>query len=224
MKITDFFMKKAETVVPTESTELGKLEKLNETGWYISGQIPKKLCISIDKLMQHRPKELGTVVMMGKTINTPRFVEHYLKPYYYTGKIHASKDLPVLFQPLLDWANKNMEEGKFSPNKEKCPSFNQVLVNYYMDGSHYIGRHSDDEKQLVPNSPILSLSFGETRTFRIRNKSDKEIVNNIDMKDGTFILMGGKMQKEFTHEVPKILGMKGTTLKPRVNITFRVFK
>lgn len=44
------------------------------------------------------------------------------------------------------------------------------------------------------------------------------------MPDGTFLVMGGTFQKEFTHEVPKINGVKGENIGKRINITFRQFK
>ena len=35
---------------------------------------------------------------------------------------------------------------------------NAVLLNWYADGAHYMGAHSDDETQLLPNAPIFSVS------------------------------------------------------------------
>lgn len=104
------------------------------------------------------------------------------------------------------------------------PAFNQALVNYYMDGTHYIGKHSDDERQLKSDSPVFSASLGQERVFRIRYKTDGIIARDIPMEDGSFLMMCGDMQKEFTHEVPKVMGTKGALLKPRINVTFRIFK
>lgn len=93
-----------------------------------------------------------------------------------------------------------------------------------MNGGQYIGKHSDDERQLVENSVIFSASFGQTRIFRIRNKKDKTIVQDIKLEDRTFVVMCGDMQKEFTHEIPKVSGKQGERLRPRINVTFRIFK
>jgi alkylated DNA repair dioxygenase AlkB len=38
------------------------------------------------------------------------------------------------------------------------------------------------------------------------------------------IVMGGHMQKEYQHTVPKVNGGKGLEVGRRINITFRQFK
>lgn len=75
---------------------------------------------------------------------------------------------------------------------------------------------------MVPLSPILSLSFGATRKFRIRDKNDK-IIKDIDLHDSDIIVMCGNMQKEFKHEIVKVSGEKGAKVGKRINITFRQF-
>lgn len=91
-----------------------------------------------------------------------------------------------------------------------------------MNGYHYIGSHADNEKQLVIGSPIVSISFGGTRTFRIRDKN-KKIVKDFELKNKDIIIMGGTMQKEFKHEIVKVNGQKGLNVDKRINITFRQF-
>ena len=39
----------------------------------------------------------------------------------------------------------------------------------YKDGTDYMGEHRDDEKELVPTSPIASLSLGQPRDFIFRH-------------------------------------------------------
>lgn len=78
--------------------------------------------------------------------------QSYLRGYFFSGMKHDALDLPEEIQPILDWANSLDVE----------PKFNQVLVNWYENGLHYIGPHSDDERSLVRRSPIFSLSLGET--------------------------------------------------------------
>lgn len=96
-----------------------------------------------------------------------------------------------------------------------------MLINWYDDGNHYIGKHSDDEKQIVPGSNIYSFSFGSSnRIFRIRDKYNKlRPFIDLEMPHGTLIIMGGDMQKGYTHEVPKSKKVKDR----RINVTFRRF-
>lgn len=192
---------------------------LSDSSYYIIGKIPDHIKPDFNAMLLDKPDLPDTVIMMGKPILTPRFVAHYLKPYYYTGRTHEALPLPDTLAPLLQWAN-----SVLLPSMQFTNAFNQVLVNYYMNGLQYIGKHSDDERQLIKGSPIFSASFGQERVFRIRNKTDGSIIEDVLLKDGTFILMCGNMQKEFTHEVPKVMGQKGSSLTPRINVTFRVFK
>lgn len=203
---------------------------LSENSYIVQGPIPKELIPELSDILSIRPEKPDTVIIMGKRILTPRFVAHYLKSYNYSGRTHIAKPLPDIWKPLLDWCNTTiLNKWKYEEAKRnniiigELHQFNQAMVNYYMNGLHYIGRHSDDEKQILNNFPIFSASFGQERTFRIRNKVDGGIVRDIVMKDGSFLLMCGNMQKEFTHEVPKVLGKKGESLKCRINITFRNF-
>ena len=141
---------------------------LSDNSFVVQGHLPKEVIPPMDQMMQLSPGIPDTVIMLGKPVLTPRFVVHYLKPYYYTGRIHEAKPLPSILEPLMNWANETTDFPRRKP--EADVKFNQVLLNFYMDGNHYIGRHSDDERQLVSGSSIFSASVGETRTFRIRNK------------------------------------------------------
>src|SRR6478609_153158 len=211
-KITNFFksVESVKSVKPTSCDEKVEIENqtipLSDKSFLIVGSLPKEVIPSMEKLMELNPGEPDTVIMAGKSVLTPRFVAHYLRPYYYTGRLHEAKPLPETLRPLLDWAN--------SQEFNNGSNYNQVLVNFYMNGHHYIGKHSDDERQLVQESSIFSASFGQKRTFRIRTKSDGSIVKDIEMNNGTYVVMCGKMQKEFTHEVTKVMGKKGEDLSP----------
>jgi alkylated DNA repair dioxygenase AlkB len=177
--------------------------------------------LKVSDLLPLRPAEQGKVRIMGAEVTTPRFSAHYLRSYKYTGMIHPAEPLPQTLQPLLDWANGRAEEWGAPAGR----TFNQALVNFYMDGTQCIGRHSDDESQLAPGGIIFSASFGQTRIFRIHRKNQRgDRVMDLDCTDRSFIVMAGAMQKEFAHEVPRVSGLRGAKMGPRVNVTFRMFK
>jgi alkylated DNA repair dioxygenase AlkB len=188
---------------------------LDEESWIEMGKLPEELKkISFDILWNHHPEHYNQIKIYDKMVNMPRYTQTYLKNYAYSGVEHQALPLPQDFTPFFDWA------CKLKQNE----TYNQVLVNWYQNGLHYINAHSDNEKQLIKEHPIISISLGAERIFRIRNKETKEIVKDIVMKNGSYLIMGGKMQQNFTHEVPKITGKSGENTGKRINITFRNFK
>ena len=125
--------------------------------------------------------------------------------YYYSGKLAASQNLTPNVQKLLDLINR-----KFSTE------FNGILVNKYLDGNDYIGKHSDDEANLS-DIGVVSISVGAIRKFRIRDKLNSKIVLDIPTNPYEIIHMGGDFQKEFTHEIPIEKKIKDV----RYSFTFR---
>ncbi len=165
-------------------------------------------------LLTAKPKEPGKVKMYGKIVDVPRTQQSYLRDYTFTDLEHkAEPEIPDAAQEIYDWAQAS-----------KYKTFNQMLINWYENGHQYIGAHSDSEDQLQPNSEIMSVSLGETRLFRIRAKATGAIVKDISLAHGTVIVMKGKMQKLFKHEIVRVDGKKGLKLGCRINVTFRKFK
>lgn len=201
-----------------------------DTGtFYDSGTLPDNLKVNSDEfenIWKTHPEEYGTVKIYGKELKTPRWQQTYLQNYKFSGIDHKILPLPDTIKKYLDWANTlDMYQNKkqnLNQNLNQKPLFNQVLINWYKDGSHYISSHADDEGQLLHNSPILSISFGTERKFRIRK--NKKIIKDIMIKNNDVLVMGGRFQKDYKHEIVKIAGNKGKLVGRRINITFRQFK
>ncbi|OCU01845.1 DNA oxidative demethylase ALKBH2 [Xenopus laevis] len=103
-------------------------------------------------------------------------------------------------------------------------SFNFVLINRYKDGNDHIGEHRDDEKELVPQSPIASVSFGAYRDFIFRHKDArcKNPVRHIqpvkvELAHGSLLMMNYPTNVYWYHSLP----VRKKVLSPRVNLTFR---
>ena len=79
-----------------------------------------------------------------------------------------------------------------------------------------MGWHSDDEKEIVPNSSIASLSLGADRKFSFKHKTSKETFS-ILLENGSLLEMRGPIQNNWWHALPK--SSKINT--PRINLTFR---
>jgi alkylated DNA repair dioxygenase AlkB len=97
-------------------------------------------------------------------------------------------------------------------------SFDGVLLNYYRDGNDSVAWHSDNPPPSGKHHSIASVTFGETRVFKIRHKQQKQF-NQIEiaLTHGSFLLMGERMQEFYEHHIPKTSRQIG----PRINLTFR---
>ncbi|MDB5771373.1 MAG: alpha-ketoglutarate-dependent dioxygenase AlkB [Burkholderia sp.] len=96
--------------------------------------------------------------------------------------------------------------------------FNSVLVNLYRDERDSVGWHSDNERELGSAPVIASLSLGETRNFRFKHKSRKDLKPlSLALADGSLLLMSGATQRYWRHAIDKERETKGQ----RINLTFR---
>lgn len=157
-----------------------------------------------NKLLKH-----PEITVYGKIVHQRRSIGFFSDTsigYYYSGKLCKSQNLTESLKKLIEHTN-----NVFKSN------FNGILVNYYENGNDYISAHSDDESGLDSSIGVVALSYGEPRTFRIRDKNTKKIIIDIPTKSYHYISMEGDFQKEFIHEIPIQKKIK----KPRYSFTFR---
>ena len=196
-----------------------KRENMSNSSWLDVLHLPEELLSvgkSFDVLWNLHPTAHNEVVMYGKSIPIPRFQQAYLKDYSFSGTVSKVKELPVEFIPYMEWVN-SLGYGEF----------NSFLVNWYENGENYIGPHADNTAPLVPDSPIVTITLcapGEERKFRLRDIKTKKVVKDVLTPNGIVLIMGGKFQKEFKHEIVKITGPKAQKAGARISITLRQFK
>lgn len=148
------------------------------------------------------------IMIRGKLVPTPRWQQAYGRDYHYSGQDNRALPVPPLLQPLLDWSH------------AIHPMLNGLLLNWY-DGSfgHYIGKHRDSTKNLHSNAPIVTISFGEERIFRLRPHQATGMLN-IRATDGKVFIMPYATNLAWTHEVTKSTCCKGR----RISVTVRAFR
>lgn len=97
---------------------------------------------------------------------------------------------------------------------------NGMLLNWY-DGSlgHYIGKHRDSTKKLVHGVPIVTISFGEQRTFRLRPWKKKG-TRDFAARCGSVFVMPFETNLAWTHEVPRSAKCQSR----RISVTLRAFE
>jgi alkylated DNA repair dioxygenase AlkB len=161
-----------------------------------------------ESLLNNIQWENERVIMFGKEIITKRKVAFYSDPsisYRYASKTKIG----------LPWTStliiiKNRVE---SITKE---SYNACLLNLYHNGEESMGWHSDNEKEIIANSSIASLSLGAKRKFSFKHKISKETVS-IELENGSLLEMKGSVQAHWWHALIK---SKKVT-DARINLTFR---
>jgi len=221
-----FFPKSGNSFGMIEETEWGLRLNLNKDGqsWMDVGMLPETPGIEVlEEFWSFKPKKLGRIAMG----TVPRYQQAYGKGYRFSGIDHPAKVAPDIVQNYLDWANTTSYAKLYDEG-----GFNQSFVNWYDGGEHYIGAHSDDESQIRVSpkgeTAIVSLNFQEgpiNRIFRIKPKGEglgRERVD-IEMASGMVLVMGGRMQRTHTHQVPKATKARKQVGR-RVNLTFRQFK
>ncbi|XP_048370290.1 DNA oxidative demethylase ALKBH2 [Sphaerodactylus townsendi] len=103
-------------------------------------------------------------------------------------------------------------------------TFNFVLINRYKDGHDHIGEHRDDEQELVPRSPIASVSLGACRDFVFRHGASRGKRTSchiepirLQLEHGSLLMMNFPTNRYWYHSLP----IRKKTVAPRINLTFR---
>lgn len=171
---------------------------------------PQEQSLLMNALQEEIPWKQEHIKLFGKTHPTPRLTawhgdEHCV--YKYSGVVNQ----PFPWTPSLLTIKSRIE------SLSNGATFNCVLLNFYRDGSDKMGWHSDDEKELGPNPSIASVSFGATRRFDFKHKTEANNKFSIHLESGSLLLMQGDMQHHWLHQIPTQKRIQ----EPRINLTFR---
>lgn len=160
------------------------------------------------QLLQSLDWQFDQIMMFGKLITTKRKVAWVADEgcsYTYS----QVKREPQAWTPELLEIKKRLEN--------LCGGvFNSCLLNLYHTGEEGMGWHSDNEKELDPKAPIVSVSLGASRKFSFKHTTDKDKVN-VTLEHGSVLLMHPPTQNYWVHS---LLTTKVAT-PPRINLTFR---
>lgn len=195
---------------------------------------------NFEDVWRQHPPEKPTTLMFGKKATFHRFQNTYGVSYKFAGQESVG-------QPMAGAPAAVRAFDEVLRTTEALREYNSILLNYYdadpKDGGprHYMGPHSDDEKSLMPLTPIISLSWctaGHARKFRFIPKptcADALVPPGwaapgvdgpvVTLRNGDLVVMGGTCQRTHKHEVMQVL--KRSPLEEqsgrRINLTFRWF-
>lgn len=151
------------------------------------------------------------VFMFGKKITTKRKVAWYAdKPFEYTYSKNTKVALPFTNQLL---------HLKKTVEKITKTTYNCCLLNLYHNGNEGMSWHTDNEKELLKNGTIASISFGAKRKFVFKHKKDHQKVE-IYLNDNSLLVMKGEIQNHWLHSLPKSTKVS----EARINLTFRTIQ
>jgi alkylated DNA repair dioxygenase AlkB len=161
------------------------------------------------ELLETIPWKQDEVVMFGKKIITKRKVAWYADAgitYTYAGVKKSG----------LQWTEALLEI-KQKVEAITGASYNACLLNLYHEGEEGMGWHRDNEKEIVTESSIASLSFGAVRNFAFKHVISNERLD-IELANGSLLDMKGAIQQHWYHALPKTKKVK----QLRINLTFRL--
>jgi alkylated DNA repair dioxygenase AlkB len=186
-----------------------------ENGWYIwepnffnSIQANELFQALISDL----PWEGGEIKLFGKTHQIPRKQVLFADDGFNYG--YSGKKLTV-----TNW-NETVAHVKQKIESMSDFDFNACLANLYRDGKDSNGWHADDEKELGEFPKIASVSFGASRKFKMRRKDNHKEKFEIVLNHGSLLLMLGKTQAYWQHQIPKTRKI----ISERINLTFRIIE
>ena len=95
--------------------------------------------------------------------------------------------------------------------------FSRLWMNWYRDHEDGTGWHADRPADRQPEAIIPVLSLGATRRFLLRPATGGPS-RTILSRGGDLVVMGGRVQRDFRHSVPK----QRTPTGPRISLNFSI--
>jgi alkylated DNA repair dioxygenase AlkB len=91
------------------------------------------------------------------------------------------------------------------------------LVNLYRDGSDAVAWHADTVRKTMRDPLVATVSLGARRSFLVRPAAGGPVTRRYAPGEGDLIVMGGAMQHDWHHTVPREKSACGA----RMSITLR---
>lgn len=164
---------------------------------------------SFERWWSLHPEAFSQIMIHGRMVEIPRWQQAYGKDYHFSGTVNEALDLTPEMQAVLEWCQQSIDAR-----------LNGLLFNWY-DGAqdHYIGAHRDSRQGLIEGTPIVTISLGEERPFRMRPYRQKGFEDFL-VGDGDVLVIPWKTNLTHTHEVPNAARYTDR----RISITARAFE
>ena len=179
---------------------------------FLSGRLPEELIWSMAQFNEAwalHPEIRPSIHLHGRMVQIPRYQQAYGDNYHFSGQISRAAPVPDLLRPFLDWSREHIH-----------PALSGLLVNWYDGPGHYIGPHHDHTANLIDGTPIVTISFGEARTFRLsRGVGSEKQTLDFAAPNGAVFVLPYSTNRVWKHAVPKSTRYTGR----RISVTLRAF-
>lgn len=140
--------------------------------------------------------------MMHKGGEVPRLISIQHSNYPNCKPIYRH---PADVQPKADVWNINSKHIKNRLAALLGINLNHALVQFYRSGLDYISEHADKTLDIRKETPVVNVSFGSTRTLKLRSKYEKEDgtreIQNVKLKHGSIFILGWDTNKKWLHSI-----------------------
>jgi alkylated DNA repair dioxygenase AlkB len=170
-------------------------DDLDATSWLdvVPGWVPDHADL-FDWLLAEAPWQQRTRTMWDNEVLEPRLVAGIPTPF--------PDRIAELVAPL---------DERYGVRFDSC------LVNLYRDGSDAVAWHADTVRKVLTNPLVATVSLGARRSFLVRPAGGGSVARRYNPGEGDLIVMGGAMQHDWHHTVPREKSASGA----RMSVTLR---
>jgi alkylated DNA repair dioxygenase AlkB len=179
---------------------------------FLVGRLPPNLdelaTARFEDIWSLHPEQSNEILIHGRMVAIPRYQQAFGRDYHFSGTVNEALPVPELLAPFLEWVCQSID-----------PRLNGLLLNWYdAHLHHYIGAHRDSREGLVVGSPIVTISIGAERAFRLRPFKEKGF-RDFEAEHGSVFVMPWETTLAVKPEVPHQASRTGR----RISITARAF-
>lgn len=170
-------------------------DQLSDTSWLdlVPGWLPDHADLFED-LLEHAPWQQRTRTMWDREVLEPRMVAVF----------------PATLPPVLEHL-RGVLCARYDVELDSC------LVNLYRDGTDAVAWHGDTVRKTLLNPIVVTISLGALRRFLVRRRGGGPVLKEYAPGHGDLMVMGGAMQHDFEHTVPRQRSASGA----RMSVTMR---
>jgi alkylated DNA repair dioxygenase AlkB len=170
---------------------------LDERSWLdvVPGWVPDHGEL-FERLLEIAPWQQRTREMWDKEVLEPRLVAAW----------RSGAPLPPEVTELIAPLN-----ARYGVDLDSC------LINLYRDGDDAVAWHADTVRKVMRDPLVATVSLGARRSYLVRPAAGGPVTRRYAPGEGDLIVMGGAMQHDWHHTVPRERSASGA----RMSITLR---